>query len=369
MEFKDYKQARDEMIAKAADSSDLTDWSPGTANLSLMEAVATGLAGGYHTIQQLMETHFITTAGLEYLKLYAEELDVPWDPGVEAVGEIIFSRTSPAPFSENIPAGTTFRTLDGKIEVETTADCTLAQGETEVSAAAMATMVGTTGMLQTGTQMKIFGISVSLVESVVVASPGFTGGCDPETAEQLRQRLLIIRRSPGTSGNKAQYIKWALSISGVGGAYVEPLWAGPGTVKVYLIDTAKQPASAGLIEIVQNYIDPLPHGSGSGQAPIGAVVTIVAAPAVTITITATVALIPEMDLEEVTEKFISGVQSYLSEIAYSADPTVRIAKVGNILLDTPGIIDYSELNINSGTGNITVGPGSVAILGTVSLNE
>lgn len=369
MEFKDYEQARDDMIAKASSASALTDWSPGTPNLALLEAVATGLAGGYHTMQQLMETHFITTAGLDYLKLYADELDAAWDAGAEASGVILCSRSSPAPFSENIPAGTRFRTLDGKIEVETTQDRILAQGETQVSVPAMVTTVGTAGMLKTGTELKVFGVSVGLVESINVAAPGFTGGRDPETAEQLRQRLLLIRRSPGTSGNKAQYVKWALSVSGVGGAYVEPLWDGRGTVKVYLLDTAKQPAAVGLVEAVQSYIDPVPHGSGTGVAPIGAVVTVVAAPEVTIDIEAVVTLTAGKSLGEVTEEFMASMQEYFRTIAYSADPTVRIAKIGNILLDTSGIMDYSQLSINAGSGNITILPGSVAVLGMVNLSE
>lgn len=369
MEFKNYEQARNEMIAKASAASALTDWSPGTPNLSLVEAVATGLAGGYHTMQQLMEAHFITTAGLDYLKLYADELGAVWDAGAEASGEIVCSRMSPAPFSETIPTGTVFRTPDGKVELATTQEKALAQGETQVTVPAQATMVGKLGMLQTGTELKLFGISVGLIEAITVAAPGFTGGRDPETAEQLRQRLLLMRRSPGTSGNKAQYLKWALSIPGVGGAYVEPLWDGRGTVKVYLIDTAKQPVSPAIAEEVQGFIDPLPHGSGSGVAPIGAVVTVVAAPAVTIHVTATVSLAPGRDVQQVREEFVAGVQSYLSEIAYSTDPTIRIAKLGNILLDTKGIVDYSQLSMNSGTGNISILPGAVAVLGTVNLSE
>ncbi|SHN73111.1 baseplate J/gp47 family protein [Desulfitobacterium chlororespirans] len=369
MEFKNYEQARNEMIAKASEASALTDWSPGTPNLSLVEAVATGLAGGYHTMQQLMEAHFITTAGLDYLKLYADELGAVWDAGAEASGEIICSRMSPAPFSETIPPGTVFRTPDGKVEIATTQEKVLAQGETQVTVPAQATMVGKLGMLQTGTELKLFGISVGLIEAITVAAPGFTGGRDPETAEQLRQRLLLMRRSPGTSGNKAQYLKWALSIPGVGGAYVEPLWDGRGTVKVYLIDTAKQPVSPAIAEEVQGFIDPLPHGSGSGVAPIGAVVTVVAAPEVTINVEAVVALTPGKNLGEVTEEFTVGMHNYFKAIAYSADPTVRIAKIGNILLDISGIMDYSQLSINGESGNITVLPGAVAVLGTVNLDE
>lgn len=365
--FKSFEQVRDELITSASETSQCTDWNPGAPNRSILEALATGLAGGYFTMEQVMDIHFLTTAGFEYLKKYADEMNSPWDSGQAASGYLTCARSTPAPFGELIPAGTTFQTPDGKLTIKTTEDKNLLQGESSVQIAAAVTTVGMSGLLQTGTALKQVGVAVSLIETVTVTAPGFTGGRDPESEAQLRGRLLTLKRSPGTSGNKAQYVKWALDIAGIGNAYPEPLWNGRGTVKLYLIDTNKQPAAADLVQQVQDYIDPVPHGTGSGVGPIGAIVTAVAAPAVNIDITATVVLDTGKTLADVIPVFSAAVSSHLREIAYSDDTTVRWSKIGTLLSTTSGVIDYSNLTLNGVTANVIIPAGSVAVLGAVNL--
>lgn len=65
------------------------------------------------------------------------------------------------------------------------------------------------------------------------------GGEDTEGDSSLLNRYYAKVRSPGTSGNRADYLIWALDIPGVGAAQVQPLWNGPGTVKVVIIGTDK----------------------------------------------------------------------------------------------------------------------------------
>lgn len=63
--------------------------------------------------------------------------------------------------------------------------------------------------------------------------------------------------------------------SGVGKAKAFPLWDGPGTVKVALLNNEMQTPAEAVIEAVQEYIDPTQDGMGEGAAPIGPVVTVV----------------------------------------------------------------------------------------------
>ena len=49
-------------------------------------------------------------------------------------------------------------------------------------------------------------------------------------------------------------MQWANEIAGVGGVEVAPLWKGPGTVGLYLIDTDKRAASQDIVNAVQQYM-------------------------------------------------------------------------------------------------------------------
>lgn len=193
-------------------------------------------------------------------------------------------------------------------------------------------------------------------------------GDDKESDEEYRARFLQQVRLPSTSGNMADYIKWALEVDGVGGVQVIPLWNGGGTVKVVVIDTDKKPASAQLVQNVQTYISPTP-GTGEGTAPVGANVTVVAATSIIVNVTATVIRDGSRTLAEIRTDFEAALTSHLSGVAFGTDPSVKYAKVGAILLNVSGVQDYTALQLNGTNGNIVVGQGAVAVKGTVTLNE
>jgi uncharacterized phage protein gp47/JayE len=224
--------------------------------------------------------------------------------------------------------------------------------------------VGTVGNRDFGVMLPIDYIDgLARAELADVLVPGE----DDEETEAFRQRFYREVRSPATSGNKSHYVKWAGEVPGVGGAQVIPLWNGAGTVKVVIIDSNKQPASDELAQDVQAYIDPVP-GQGEGQAPIGASVTVAAASAVNVDVAATVLLDGSRTMEQVLASFNDALLSYLSGIAFSADPSVKFAQVGSILLGTSGVQDWSNLTINGGTSNVVVAPGAVAVRGAVNLS-
>jgi uncharacterized phage protein gp47/JayE len=58
---------------------------------------------------------------------------------------------------------------------------------------------------------------------------------------------------------------------------------------------------------------------------------------------------------------------YLKSLAF-IDPIVRYSKIASILLDTPSVLDYSNLTVNGGTANVTIADGSVAVGGTVTFS-
>ncbi|ASA24312.1 baseplate J/gp47 family protein [Paenibacillus donghaensis] len=190
-------------------------------------------------------------------------------------------------------------------------------------------------------------------------------GEDAESDEALRQRYYASARRPATSGNKYHYMEWAVQVEGVGGARVFPLWNGPKTVKVVVVDAAKLPASALLVSKVQQYIDPLP-GRGEGQAPVGAVVTVAAAAGKNIPITAKVILDPGYTLQQVQEQFKQTLEKYRKEQALNA-AYVSHSVLGALLLAVEGVLDYRELQLGGVAGNVTLTEEEVPLFGSVVL--
>jgi uncharacterized phage protein gp47/JayE len=357
------------------------------------------------------------------------------------------------------------------------------------------------------------------VTSVTNPEP-ITGGLDIEDDLSLLTRYLQRVRNPSSSGNRADYIAWALEVPGVGAVSVIPVRDGPGTVSVAILNSNMEPADQNLIDIVQNYIAPpwiltkdaeemslgdlgvsidetleddaynsvkmvynatgngtitheldtflpqlgiwqarvsvkadqitgetnllqigvyntsagawckdRPFGSadavitlkgvdlhesfqkhnvefywngqdhielrisrltsdgattlwvdqvtyistfskdtGDGKAPIGARVTVEAATAVMINISATLELVEGYNANSVKSAVTENIRAYIKSLAFvENDNDVRYVRIGEAILDTPGVYDFSNLLVNDGTVNIPIGPQEVAILGVVNL--
>ncbi len=199
----------------------------------------------------------------------------------------------------------------------------------------------------------------------VTNKKAFSNGYDEETDEALRKRYYAKIQTPATSGNKHHYQNWALEVTGVGGARVVPLWNGNGTVKIIIVNSNGTGADQTLIDSVKNYIDPN-DGTGEGQAPIGATVTVISAVEKAINITANVNIVNGLNLGTIQTNFNTSVTEYLQSVSFNTS-YISIAKIGNILLNTEGIIDYSDLKINNTTSNIDLNDEEIAVIGDITL--
>lgn len=185
-----------------------------------------------------------------------------------------------------------------------------------------------------------------------------TGGTDEERDDSLLARFLSKVQAPGTSGNKADYLRWTLEVDGVGGAQVVPLWNGPSTVKVVVADSNKHAAATSLITDVVEHIEEV--------RPIGANVTVISAIEKGINITATVTLANGYTIGQVQNLYQNAADNYLKSIAF-VDTYVSYAQLGKILLETAGVGDYSDLLINGAINNVTLTEEETPVLGTVTL--
>lgn len=353
---------RDRMLARVPTD---VDKSEGSYIWDALAPAAYELFGSSLWAQEVLRRTFVSTTFGEYLDLRCEEHGLSRRPAVQATGEVKFTGLA----GTLVPAGTRVATAADAVtntkseEFETVANATL-NGAGETVAAVRAVEAGAGGNVATGT----ISLMVEPIAGVTGLTnlAGMTGGADVESDESLLDRFYVKVRSPGTSGNKSDYVQWALAVPGIGGAQVQPLWNGPGTVKVYVLNSDKRAPSAGKVTEVQNYIAPA-AGLGEGRAPIGAVVTVTAAAEVAINVSVQLNLTAGATLSQVQQLISNGLRDYLKQIAF-VDPVVRYTRIAAVLLDIPLIVDFSNLLINGSNGNVSLGLGQVAVLGTVNVS-
>lgn len=330
--------------------------------------------------QELLRRGFASTVASDRPDIRSAELDlrtaehgITRREAVASSGSVLFTGKP----GTTVPAGTYVATPadegsgESSVEYVTTSGVTLSDLGTG-TAPIRAVTPGSNGNVPAGV-IQLMMTSVSGVTSVTNPEPT-RSGTDTESDQSLLERFYAKVRSQGTSGNKAQYMQWANEIAGVGGVEVAPLWKGPGTVGLYLIDTDKRAASQDIVNAVQQYIDPSQDGQGEGVAPAGPVITVMPAAEVAIDISVKVQRTQEQPstMEEIRKLIEDGVRTYLQQIAFNRkDPLVRYTRIAAVLLDIPIIVDYSDLTINGHTEqqNIEIGSGQVAVLGTVSVSE
>lgn len=193
------------------------------------------------------------------------------------------------------------------------------------------------------------------------------GGEDKESDNDLRERYYEDLREPATSGNKFHYKRWAKEVTGVGEANVIDTWNGKGTVKVVIIDADRQPASQSLVNDVQKHIDPNSNGDGAGQAPIGAVCTVVSAQPVLINASITgVVTDNTVAVSELKEKLTKDISSYLKQVAFSQN-YISAAQIASFVIGLDGVKDYEDCNIN-GLKKVLITNEQVAVIGTVEVH-
>lgn len=312
----------------------------------------------YKELDWVLEQSFVDTATGEYLELRTKERAVDRKPAVETIrhlkcegkmGEIKIG-------ARFLIDGVYFRTVEAgaipcvvQIKSEQPGRATVVEYSAEV--------------------LSLEGIAGLDRASLVYEHEQDFNGVDAESDEALRERYYItVRRTPG-SGNIDDYMFWAGEVVGVGKSIVIPLWNGNGTVKVILLDSNGDPASPGLIENVKNYIDPDPSGEGMGKAPIGAQVTFEPAVAKPVNVCARVILTGKVLLTDIEKEVREALVFYVSNInLYATNRRVIYNKVGAIVVDAAGVIDFEELLINGQDGNIVLEVNEVPVVGTVEIH-
>lgn len=203
--------------------------------------------------------------------------------------------------------------------------------------------------------------------SQVINDEPTTGGYDTETDESLLARYFDRLRNPVNGVNCNQYISWANSVAGVGGARCVPIWNGKNTVKVIIIGNDYKPASENVVKLVQDYIDPNKNGDGAGVATIGAVTTVVSATTTPIAVTIKGCKFSG-DVSTLKNEIHDTIDRYVRQSAFNTD-YISIAKIGALIIDIDGVTDFKEVLLNGAHASITIASDSCGVLSGVTYAE
>lgn len=341
MQYKDTIQAR--MVKEMAKVSDKSTVE-GSFSRDAINANSVEFENAYAEMSLMMEASFADSAWSEYLTMRCAEYGIDRKAATKATGSVVFA----GDVGSIVPAGSLIEVKSGS-QFTTDADATVGQDGT-AAVKITAVTAGESGNVAAGAISNI-PMSIPGISSVTNAA-ATQDGFDAETDDELKSRYYVAIRTPATSGNKFHYYNWAMAQEGVGACRVLPLWDGPGTVKVMVVNSDMQTASDAIIARVAAYIESV--------RPIGADVTVVSPTPKPVNITVDVA--GTVDLAA----FRKAMNSYMSksnlEMKY-----LSAAQVGEILMQQ-NISDYDNLLLNGGT-RVKMSEDELLTIGEVTINE
>lgn len=168
------------------------------------------------------------TAEAEWLERWARIWNITRKPADFASGLVVFNGTS----GTVVPDGTVVQRQDGAQYVTQGAGL-LVDGT--VTIAVLATAAGVRENVVAGVALSLLSPVAGVQSNAVVAVGGIAGGNDVESDDRLLARLLERIQNPPQGGAAADYVQWALEVSGVTRVWVYPLQMGAGTVTVLFV--------------------------------------------------------------------------------------------------------------------------------------
>lgn len=297
---------------------------------------------------------FAGTATGDYLSRCTADRHINRKTATKAVRKGIFADSKGQPYK--MTNGYRFKTIDGDKSVIFVVTGEIGAGSYELQCE----QVGDIGNQYFGDLLpvtNITGLGKATLSDILIAAR------DDETDDELRNRYFATINNMAQDGNVAQYYKWVSEYSDIGRAKVYPLWNGPNTVKVSILDVRYNAASDTLIKRFQDFLDPGSTGLGNGAAPIGAIVTVTTAHSVVLNIEGQVTLVAGYTD---TASARDAIQDWLQQIAY-LKYTVNYLELGAILFQCPCIDNLTGLTINGGTVDIALGQEQIATLGRLDL--
>lgn len=298
----------------------------------------------------------------EMLDLHGQQVNLKRHQATAATGTL---KITGEPGTE-IEAGTIFSTPSttsaDSIEFETDEDCTIGLDGT-VTVPVTASEEGSDGNVGANT--------VTLADdpmneiTAVTNESAMTGGTDEESDDDFYDRIAAEYANSNTFlGNDNDYVRWAKE-AGAGGCVVDPAWNGPGTVRLVLVDTNGQPASAALCTAVYNYIVS-PNDRTQRLLPTAcAQLTCTAATTRAITFECTGLVFENTtDIDQIKAAFTTAVREVFEKA--KEDELLRYNDVRPLISAINGVTDFDTFTMDGDTENIQLDADEYPEVGTLT---
>jgi uncharacterized phage protein gp47/JayE len=307
---------------------------------------------------------FALTADAENLDRHGEELGLARRPTAPARGQVTLTASG----AITVAPGAVFQRSDGALYNGISSGALLGAGTLSIDV--VAAVDGKDGNAEADTSLEIVS-GVTGAATAAVGDNGIAGGVEIEDDESFRARILFRKRNPPHGGSAADYVMWSESVSGVTRVFVERLWNGPGTVRVFpLMDDLYAdgiPASGDVLR-VQDYLDAVkPAGAGlTVAAPTAHVVDITISGLTPNTADVKAAVVNELTAAFRRLSRVAGVDTENDSMPYLAWPTTFSRSwIWQAIANATG---EERHVVTAPSADVSLATGEIATLGAVTFS-
>lgn len=350
-----YEVILNRMLDRVLEQNPNIDTREGSIIFNALAPAAVELQNMYIQLDTILNESFADTETRDYLIKRCAERGVNVEPATYAIRKGEFT---PSTLEISIGSRFSLNVLNYVVTEKISDGAYKLQCET----------AGYDGNVESGTLIPIDyieGLESATLTDVLIP------GEDEEDTEHLRQRYFDSLDSQAFGGNITDYKEKTLSLDGVGGVKVYPVWNGGGTVKLVIINSSYKKPSEILIDAVQTIIDPTQNqGTGVGIAPIGHIVTVVGCGETTVDISTTITFQEGWDWAALKPYAEQAIDDYFMELASDWDSLdniiVRISQIEIRLLNLTGVLDIADTTLNGKQQNLTIAADNIPIRGEVT---
>ena len=300
----------------------------------------------------VLDQSFPQTAQGTYLDYHAETRGITRGAAEKAAGVIRFAAADKVTAACPIEKGTVCMTAEG-VRFETTEDAAIAVGSQWADVPAQAVEAGAGGNVIAGTVTLLSAMPVGVVQCTNPAA--FSGGCDAESDEALRGRVLASYQRLPNGANAAYYEQEAMRYPGVAAAKAVGRARGIGTVNVVIATHAGVPDAA-LLAAVETDLQK--------KREIAVDVKVLTPTVETVAVTAALKAAPGYTFAEVK----AGAQSAL-ETLFTGGLLGKSVTTARLLTLLCGVEGVENVHLTAPAADVAVDATELPMLGTVTLSE
>ena len=300
----------------------------------------------------VLDQSFPQTAQGMYLDYHAETRGITRGAAEKAAGVIRFAAADKVTAACPIEKSTVCMTAEG-VRFETTEDAAIAVGIQWVDVPAQAAEAGAGGNVSAGTVTLLSAMPVGVVQCTNPTA--FSGGCDAESDEALRGRVLASYQRLPNGANAAYYEQEAMRYPGVAAAKAVGRARGIGTVNVVIATHAGVPDAA-LLAAVETDLQK--------KREIAVDVKVLAPAVETVAVTAALKAAPGYTFAEAK----AGAQSAL-EALFTGELLGKSVTTARLLTLLCGVEGVENVHLTAPAADVAVDATELPMLGTVTLSE